>query len=104
MGPKERYRDGHADANLNRLLAWTRQWVKGTNTKHPVTATGGAFYGPKYSDFYSYHSYGNGKQALPNSDGGPEHLCTETLNRPDTGLADCVKEFVRRRTGSSYGS
>ena len=41
MGPKEQYRNGNADANLNRLLGWTREWVKGTGAKHPVTATGG---------------------------------------------------------------
>ena len=99
MGPKEQYRDGQADANLNRLLRWTREWVKGTGTKHPVTATGGAFYGPKYSDFYSYHSYRSGKQPLPNADGGPEHLCTETLNRPDADLVDCVKEFGAKKNG-----
>ncbi len=99
MGPKEQYREGKADANLNRLLSWTREWVKGTGTKHPVTATGGAFYGPKYSDFYSYHSYRSGKQPLPNADGGPEHLCTETLNRPDADLTDCVKEFGAKKNG-----
>jgi PA14 domain/Cellulase (glycosyl hydrolase family 5) len=99
MGPKEKYRDGITDANLNRLLEWTREWVKGTGTKHPVTATGGAFYGPKYSDFYSYHSYRAGKQPLPNADGGPEHLCTETLDRPDADLADCVREFGAKQNG-----
>ena len=35
LGPKERYRDGEADANLNRLLGWTREWVKGTGTTIP---------------------------------------------------------------------
>ena len=105
MGPKEQYRAGEADANLNRLLAWTRDWVKGTQTEIPVTATGGGFYGPKYSDFYTYHSYRTDrKQQLPNADGGPEHLCTETLDRPACDLTDCVKEFGRRRTALSSGS
>ena len=99
MGPRERYRDGTADANRNRLLGWTREWVKETGTKHPVTATGGGFYGPKYSDFPSYHSYRSGKQPLPNSDGGPEHLNTETLNRPDANLVDCVREFGAKQNG-----
>ena len=88
-----------ADANLNRLLAWTREWVKGTGTKIPVTATGGGFYGPKYSDFYTYHSYRFGKQPLPNADGGPEHLCTETLNRPDKGLVDCLRGLAGKKNG-----
>jgi len=99
MGPKEKYRNGTADANLNRLLAWTREWVKGTGTQHPVTATGGGFYGPKYSDFYTYHSYRFGNQPLPNADGGPEHLCTETLNRPDADLTQCAKEFAAKTNG-----
>lgn len=51
LGPKERYRIGEGDANLNRLLGWTREWVKLTGMKAPVTATGGGFHGPKYSDF-----------------------------------------------------
>lgn len=99
MGPKERFRDGTADANLNRLLGRTRAWVKGTGTLIPVTATGGGFYGPKYSDFYTYHSYGSGTQPLPNADGGPEHLCTETLNRPDADLMVCLKDLAGKRNG-----
>jgi hypothetical protein len=99
MGPKERYRDGEADANLNRLLGWTRDWVKGTGTRIPVTATGGGFYGPKYSDFYTYHSYGDSGRPLPNADGGAEHLCTETLNRPAKGLADCIHDLAGKQNG-----
>ena len=91
MGPKEKYRDGVGDASVNRLLTWTRKWVKGTGTRIPVTATGGGFYGPKYSDFYTYHSYGEARQPLPNAGGGREHLCTETLNRPAKGLTDCLR-------------
>jgi PA14 domain len=99
MGSKERYRSGESDANLNLLLGWTREWIKGTGTKTPVSATGGGFYGPKYSDFYTYHSYGFGEQPLPNADGGPEHLCTETLNRPDKGLASCLLELAGKQNG-----
>ena len=99
MGPKEKYRVGDGDANMNLLLGWTREWFKGTGSKTPVTATGGAFYGPKYSDFYTYHSYGFGKQSLPNADGGPEHLCTETLNRPDKGIAECLHDLAGKRNG-----
>jgi hypothetical protein len=56
-------------------------------------------YGPKYSDLYTYHSYGFGKQRLPNADGGPEHLCTETLNRPDKGVAECLSDLAGKRNG-----
>lgn len=100
LGPKERYRVGEGDANLNRLLGWTREWVKATGTRAPVTATGGGFYGPKYSDFYTYHSYSPGPGVrLPNADGGPEHLCTETLNRPASDVADCLRDLVGKRSG-----
>ena len=99
MGARERYRTAETDGNLNRLLAWTKAWVKGTGAKQPVTATGGGFFGPKYSDFYSFHSYGDGKQPLPNSDGGSEHLCTETLCRPAVGLADCLRDLAAKQTG-----
>lgn len=99
MGDKERYRVGQADANINRLLGWTRSWVKGTGTAIPVTATGGGFYGPEYSDFYTYHSYKAGKSPLPNADGGSEHLCTETLNRPDGDLVECMKGLAAKRNG-----
>ena len=99
MGPKQRYRSGEADANLNRLMGWTRDWVKGTGARAPVTATGGGFYGPKYSDFYTYHSYGSERVPLPNADGGPEHLCTETLNRPASGIVGCLRDLAGKRNG-----
>lgn len=99
MGARETYRISRTDANLNRLLGWTREWVKATGTPIPVTATGGGFYGPQYSDFYTYHSYGNGTDPLPNTDGGSEHLCTETLNRPHTSLVDCLREFGGKQNG-----
>ena len=99
MGPTEAYRTGEADANLNRLLGWTREWVKGTGTQIPVTATGGGFYGPMYSDFYTYHSYAGPGQPLPNADGGPEHLCTETLNRPNASIENCLRGLAGKKNG-----
>ena len=99
LGPKEKYRGGEADENLNRLLGWTRRWVKEAGTAIPVTATGGGFYGPKYSDFYTYHSYRSGNQPLPNAGGGSERLCTETLNRPEAGLVECLNGLVGKGNG-----
>lgn len=99
LGSKEQYRVGESDENLNRLLGWTRQWVKETGTQIPVTATGGGFYGPQYSDFYTYHSYILGESPLPNADGGPEHLCTETLNRPDADLEKCLRDLSGKQNG-----
>lgn len=99
MGAKERIRVSDTDANINRLLGWTREWVKGTGTRIPVTATGGGFFGPQFSDFPSYHSYSPSGQPLPNADGGPEHLCTETLNRPHAGIAVCLRDLAGKRNG-----
>ena len=99
MGAREQYRVGTTDANLTRLLAWTHAWVKATGTRLPVTATGGAFYGPKYSDFYTYHSYRGGQHPLPGADGGPEHLCTETLNRPAADLVACLHDLGGKQNG-----
>jgi hypothetical protein len=99
MGSRERYRVGETDANLNRLLGWTWEWVKMTGSRIPVTATGGGFYGPMFSDFYTYHSYAAPGQPLPNADGGPEHLCTETLNRPEAGLASCIHDLAAKPNG-----
>jgi hypothetical protein len=99
MGAKERYRISDTDANINRLMGWTREWVKATGTSIPVTATGGGFYGPKYSDFYTYHSYSAGGQPLPNAGGGPEHLCTETLNRPGAPIHACIRDLAGQQNG-----
>jgi len=100
LGPVERYRTSAADANINRLLSWTRDWVKGTGTKIPVTATGGGFYGPKYSDFYTYHSYRMTPTGpLPHADGGPEHLCTETLCRPTLDVVGILDGLVPKQNG-----
>jgi hypothetical protein len=99
LGARERYRISDTDANLNRLIGWTREWVKGTGTPIPVTATGGGFYGPKYSDFPACHSYSSGGQPLPNAGRGPEHLCTETLNRPDATIHDCLRDLAGQGSG-----
>ncbi len=100
MGARERYRTSDADANINRLLGWTREWVKATGTRIPVTATGGGFYGPQYSDFPTCHSYAAAAgQPLPNAGGGPEHLCTETLNRPAAPMQACIRDLAGNQNG-----
>lgn len=99
LGAKERYRTSDTDANINRLMGWTREWVKASGTRIPVTATGGGFYGPKYSDFPTYHSYSGGGQPLPNASGGPEHLCTETLNRPAAPIQACLRDLAGQQNG-----
>ncbi|MEK7951954.1 PA14 domain-containing protein [Luteolibacter soli] len=99
FGAKEKYRTSDTDANIDTLLGWTRQWVKGTGTKIPVTATYGGFYGAKYSDFPTYHSYLMGPGSLPNADGGPEHLCTETLDRPHAPLQKIIADIGGKKNG-----
>ncbi len=99
MGAKERIRTSDTDANIKRLLGWTRDWVKATGTNTPVTATGGGFFGPQFSDFPTYHSYSPNGGTLPNATGGPEHLCTETLNRPHAGMAACLRDLAGQPNG-----
>jgi len=99
LGAKEKYRTSETDANINTLMKWSRDWIKSTGTKIPLTATAGGFYGPKYSDFPTYHSYVMGANVLPNADAGPEHLCTETLNRPDAPLGKVIKDIAGKKNG-----
>jgi hypothetical protein len=47
----------------------------------------------------TYHSYANAGGKLPGADGGPEHLCTETLNRPHATLIDCVDKIGGKNNG-----
>ncbi|MES2922812.1 MAG: PA14 domain-containing protein [Verrucomicrobiota bacterium] len=99
MGAKETYRTSETDANIDTLLRWTRGWVEETGTNIPLTATYGGFQGAKYADFPTYHSYCAEGQSLPNTDGGPEHLCTETLNRPHADLNKILTEMGGKNNG-----
>lgn len=86
------------------LLADSYRWIKETGSTIPVTATGGgAFYGSYYSDFPSFHSYLDPKapysQSMVLGDGGPEHICTETLDRPSVDVPKLVDYFSARKTG-----
>lgn len=86
------------------LLADSYAWIKETGSSLPVTATGGgAFYGSYYSDFPSFHSYldphADPAQGMVLADGGPEHLCTETLDRPGVGVPKLVHYFGSHHTG-----
>lgn len=86
------------------LIADSYAWIKETGSKIPVTATGGgAFYGSYSSDFPTFHSYLDPKsgpaQSMVLADGGPEHLCTETLDRPGVDVAKLVNYFGSHQTG-----
>jgi len=86
------------------LLKDSYGWIKQTGSTIPVSATGGgAFYGSYYSDFPTFHSYLD-PQAEPSqnmvlSEGGPEHLCTETLDRPGVDVPKLVNYFSSHKTG-----
>ncbi|SFW13255.1 family 16 glycoside hydrolase [Chitinophaga sancti] len=79
----------------DRLTKDASEWIRSTGTKIPVTSTGSGFFGPKYSDFYTFHMYG----ADSGDDGGPEHLCTECLNRPAQNFLELADNFEAKKTG-----
>lgn len=86
------------------LLVDSYQWIKETGSTIPVSATGGgAFYGSYYSDFPTFHSYldphAPATQNMVLGDGGAEHLCTETLDRPGVDMPKLVNYFSTRKTG-----
>ncbi len=86
------------------LLADSYHWIKETGSKIPVSATGGAtFFGSYYSDFPTFHSYlspdAPPEQPMTQGDGGSEHLCTETLDRPGVDVPKLVNYFAARKTG-----
>ena len=86
------------------LLKDSYGWIKETGSTIPVSATGGgAFYGSYYSDFPTYHSYldpnADAKQSMVLGEGGSEHLCTETLDRPGVDVPKLVKYFSARKNG-----
>ena len=86
------------------LLEDAYAWIKETGSAIPVSATGGgAFYGSYFSDFPTFHSYldsnGPPTQNMVLGEGGSEHLCTETLNRPGVDVLKLVKYFSERKTG-----
>ena len=86
------------------LLADSYRWIKETGSRLPVTATGGgAFYGSYHSDFPTFHSYldpnAPSAQSMVLGDGGSEHLCTETLDRPGVDVPKLINYFAARKTG-----
>jgi hypothetical protein len=84
-------------------------WVKQTGTKLPVVSTAGDFLGGKYSDFYTYHMYlydaANAAPQCSNAwgaEGGSEHLCTETMDRPWLDLQCLAGYFRSHKTGFTF--
>jgi hypothetical protein len=63
-------------------------WIKETGTRIPVTATGREFSGGPFSDFPSWHEYGDYVVF-----GGGLTLCTECMNRKGQTVAGIVEHF-----------
>lgn len=70
------------------LLEDSIAWIHETGTKIPVTATAGQFAGGPYSDFITWHEYGNYKFT-----GAPDSLCTECMNREGQSVPGIVQNF-----------
>jgi hypothetical protein len=68
-------------------------WIKETGTRIPATATGREYSGEPFSDFRSWHEYGN-----YNYVGDPQSLNTECMNRPGQSVPGVVAHF-RGKTG-----
>src|ERR1035438_10498246 len=66
-------------------------WIKETGTRIPVTATGREFSGGPFSDFPSWHEYGDYVVY-----GGSTTLCTECMNRKSQTVAGVVEHFKGR--------
>jgi hypothetical protein len=75
------------------LLQDSYNWVHETGTTIPCTATDREFSGGPYSDFKSWHEYGNYKYT-----GAPDELCTECMNRKGQSVPGIVEHF-KGKTG-----
>ena len=89
----ETYNEPNKSPETRQLLQDSIAWIHETGTKIPVTATGREFAGGPYSDFISWHEYGN-----YNYTGAPEELCTECMNREGQDVPGIVEHF-KDKTG-----
>jgi len=80
-------------AETKQLLKDSYAWIHETGTKIPATATGRGFSGDAYSDFKSWHEYGNYSYT-----GAPDSLCTECLDRIGQTVPGIVEHF-KDKTG-----
>ncbi len=89
----ETYNEPNHSAETVRLLQDAYHWVHETGTTIPLTATGREFAGEPYSDFKSWHEYGDYKYT-----GATEELNTECMNRQGQTIPGIVQHF-RDQTG-----
>lgn len=89
----ETYNEPNKSEETRRLLQDAYAWIKETGTTIPVTATGHGFAGEPYSDFKSWHEYGNYDYT-----GATNELCTECMNRQGQSVPGIVEHF-KDKTG-----
>ncbi len=85
----ETYNEPAKTPATQQILKAAQGWVHETGTTIPLTATGaGVFAGAPYSDFLSWHKYGDYKPS-----GDFQTLCTECMNRKDQSVPGIVDHF-----------
>lgn len=89
----ETYNEPNHSPETVRLLQDAYNWVHETGTSIPLTATDREFAGGPYSDFKSWHEYGNYQYT-----GAPEELNTECMNRQGQSVPGIVEHF-KGKTG-----
>jgi hypothetical protein len=89
----ETYNEPNKSPETRQLLADAYTWIHETGTTTPVTATGREFAGEPYSDFKSWHEYGDYSYI-----GAPDELCTECMNRQGQSIPGIVEHF-KGKTG-----
>jgi hypothetical protein len=89
----ETYNEPNKSEETRRLMQDAYRWVHETGTTIPITATGRDFFGEPYSDFKSWHEYGNYDYT-----GAPNELNTECMNREGQTVPGIVEHF-KGKTG-----
>jgi hypothetical protein len=89
----ETYNEPNHSPETVRLMIDSLDWIHETGTKIPATATGRDSAGGQYSDFQSWHIYGN-----YNYTGTPDSLNTECMNRQGQTVPGIVEHF-KDKTG-----
>jgi hypothetical protein len=84
----ETYNEPNKSPETRRLLADGYAWIHETGTTIPITATGREYAGEPYSDFRSWHEYGNYDYT-----GTPDALNTECMNRAGQTVPGIVGHF-----------
>jgi hypothetical protein len=84
----ETYNEPNKSQETRQLLQDAYNWIHETGTTIPITATGREYAGEPYSDFKSWHEYGNYDYT-----GTPDSLNTECMNRGGQTVPGIVEHF-----------